>query len=123
MRFVLIDESVKNCNATPYDTEAEALMALRKKIEKLIADPERGLGSSYIEDCLGVSLEEANDEDLDELLSEMWVSREGSEGIWTNYSSADRWSVSGMYPEEEQFGNADTRIYRTVGTPSGITIN
>jgi hypothetical protein len=123
MRFVLIDESGENCNATPYDTEAEALVALRKKIEKLVADPENGLGANYVEDCLGVSLEEASDDELGELLSEVWVTPEGSEGVWTNFSSADRWSVSGMYPEDEQFGNADTRIYRTVGIPSGTTVS
>lgn len=120
MRTVLIDESGQP-KATPFDTEAEAIAALRKRIAELIADPEYYLDKSHVSDIdkSYTSISDVLDEEITEMLCDVWVQHEGSEGVWSNFSSADRWSVSGMLPEDEEFGNGDTRHYRTAGCPSG----
>jgi hypothetical protein len=124
VRHVLIDESTDKPNATPYDTEQEATAALRKRIAECLADPEHYLEASYVEDCTDkTNLDDVSDDEIEELLSEIWINAEGETGVWSNFSSADRWSVSGQHPEDEPFGNADTRYYRTAGLPSGEPVN
>lgn len=124
MRHVLIDESTNHPKATPFSTEAAAIAALRKRIGELIADPDYYLEASYIQDVNESygSLDDMPDHELVEFLSEIWIQAEGAEGVWSNFSSADRWSVSGRLPEDEEFGNGDTRYYRTAGCPDGQSV-
>jgi hypothetical protein len=127
MRYVLIDESgmsrgvTTKSVATPFASLEDVIAALRVRIQELIDDPEYYLDISYIQDVDEKleSLADLCDEHVCEFLSEVWIQEEGTEGIWTNYSSADRWSVSGRLPEDEEFGNADTQYYRTAGRPEG----
>lgn len=123
-RPVLIDEISTPKKATPYDTNEQAYGALRTRIHELFADRHSGYDASMLEDHFGITdLDEATNEQLDEFLCDLWVFRgEGSQGVWTNFSSADRWSVSGEFPEEKPFGNGDTMVYETVGQPSGKPI-
>lgn len=121
MRAVLIDESGDRPTATPFDVEQEAIAALRRRIAELIADPDYPLDNCcYMDiDENYENLDDATDDEVAEMLSEVWIQYEGSVGVWSNFSSADRWSVSGMLPEDEEFGNGDVRRYNTAGRPSG----
>ena len=123
MRYVLIDETTETPNATPYNTEAEAIAALRKRIAECVADPAHYLDAAYFEDCFGVSnLAGVSDDEVCECLSELMICEEGQKGVWTNFSSADRWSICGRFPQDKPFGNADTRFYATAGRPSGQAV-
>lgn len=121
MRTVLIDESTDIPYAKPFATEAEAIAALRARIAELIADPSYYLDLSYVQDVGEgyAGLDDMPDDELLEFISEVWLQQEGSQGVWSNFSSADRWSVSGRLPEDAPFGNADTRHYGTAGKPDG----
>lgn len=117
-RFVVIDETGHQSIATPFDTEDEAALAVKLKIIECLNDPKHYLKHEDV----GLPLDSVSNDEIGELLSEIFIEVEGEIGVWSNYSSGDRWSVSGRMPEDEEFGNVDTRYYRTVGVPSGTTV-
>lgn len=122
MRHVLIDETSEVCFATPYDTEEEAIAAFRKRLTELFADPKHYLDETSLQDWDVASPDDLDDEVLYDLLTDLWIQSEGGKGVWSNFSSGDRWSVSGRWPEDGEFGNADSRHYGTAGRPSGVVV-
>jgi len=123
MRYVLIDEVTKTRQVTPYDTEAEAFTALRKRLQELFDDPSCYPQAEYLNDSFGTQeLDKVSNEELAFFLPDLMVCQEGMKGVWTNFSSADRCLVCGRWPEDKEFGNADTRFYPTPFVTSGTTI-
>jgi len=124
MRYVLIDEVTKTRQATPYNTDVEVFAALRKRLQELFDDPSCYPQAEYLNDSFGTSeLGKVSNEELAFFLSDLMVCQEGAKGVWTNFSSADRCSVCGRWPEDKEFGNADTRHYPTGAVPSGTPVS
>lgn len=117
-RFVVIDETGHQSIATPFDTEDEAALAVKSKIIECLNDPKHYLRHEDV----WLPLDSVSNAEISELLSEIFIEVEGEVGVWSNYSSGDRWSVSGRMPEDEEFGNTDTKYYRTAGVPSGTPV-
>jgi hypothetical protein len=119
-RHVLIDQTEKLHNATPFDSEAEANQALRARIQQHIDDHNHAYDAHYVSDFLnGSSLDDVSDDELNEAFSDLFVAPEGSRGVWTNFDSAGRCAVFGAWPEEPVWGCGDTHRYQTCNTPSG----
>jgi hypothetical protein len=141
-RSVLIDQTDAPAVAIPYNNSAEAVAAFRDRLVALIADPANDRGHTrerlqdYAIDVLNrpsghMSVAEIPIDALamgafggPELHQDIWIQHEGSQGVWTNFSSADRNSVSGRWGRggDKPFGAADTRFFPTTNVESGTMV-
>ncbi len=107
MRFVIVNENGDECKATCYDTPEEMRAALRALLMEYLGE--------VTEDEVTAVIDHGDDA--------LCVLTEGSTGVWTGFSSADRSMVGGPLDEkidEDDFiGNGDPMFYLTVGQPSG----
>jgi len=134
-RSVLIDQTNTPVVVIPYDNSTEAVAAFRDRLTALIADPtkDRGHARERLQDCAidmlnrpsgHMSVAEIPINIIintcgPELHQDIWIQYEGSQGVWTNFSSADRNAVSGRWPEDKPFGAADTQFFPTTNVESG----
>lgn len=113
MRHVVVDQTDEPTRACAFsDAEQARQFALPLIRASLMA-----------EDLLEEhpNLEDLSLEDLGEIDSAVLILPEGKEGVWTGFSSADRWSLGGPLPDPEPDfrGNGDPVAYLTAGLPDG----
>ena len=107
-RSVLIDETNTPVVAIPYNNRAEAAFYNHPKVHSW-AKQEGGEAFAF-----GFISGSSH--------PEIWIEQEGSQGVWTNFSSADRASISGPWPECKVFGNGDPLFFPTANVESGTMV-
>jgi len=111
-RSVLIDETNAPAVAIPYDNSAEAAAAFHNHPEvHSWAEQEGEEASAWLAGGLPGSTHPY-----------IWIEQEGTRGVWTNFSSADRASISGPWPESKVFGNGDPSFFPTASVESGTMV-
>jgi hypothetical protein len=109
-RSVLIDETNTPAVAIPYNNSAEAEAAFYNHPGVHSWAEQEGEEASAFGFISGSSH------------PEIWIEQEGSQGVWTNFSSADRASISGPWPESKVFGNGDPLFFPTANVESGTMV-
>lgn len=115
-RIVVVDESEatdKESVAIPYSDRGEALEEFRRRV---IAAYDR---DGFDDEEIRREVEEADD--FFDAAEGVLAIEEGTEGVWTGFSSADR-ALFGdglPLPDDGFVGNGDPSFFFTAGTPDG----
>ncbi len=120
-RFVVVDEMDESPYAIAFDSE-EAALPLYKKL--VAANMVKNYGFSEGDADVQKVLNAKSVDDIGEW-SEVLLLRDGPIGVWTGFSSADRNSIGGSLPFEDEdafIGNGDPNFYFTGKVPSGTKV-